>query len=529
MSDLRRKWNGVRNAVVAMFAVACVSPLVFGVPLAPCGAVVPPEEHPLAPVVVDDLVDFEIWNAAGALLYQGRLQVRIQRSDATDKLIFAYRIRDTQGGLNGVLTQVDATDFSDFATDVRWREGSGTQVPDLTVRSCDGSTVGYEFNTNPVYSGTESKFIEVETDADFFAPGGTATLTLITGESVVLPTYKPITDVTPPEVTISSPTPLACVCNPTTITGTANDPEGLASWAIEYAAAGGGAWVEINSGSAPVIDDTLAVWDTTALAQGYYLLRLSAENLVGLTSSTTMVVWVDKVFDSFEVRFPEPGDVIGGNTCVDGTIWDHCFDSYTVQYAPPPYIVFNPVDPDSPVYYSTMINDPFAHWDTTAVADGPYRLWIEATDTCDNTEAALHDVIVDNTAPIAEITAPEPCGYMTGTITVIGTANDANLASWSLQYAGGDASGWVTIASGSTPVVNDILGRWDTSGLRLCAYTLRLVVADSAVLNCNHALHHWTEYTTSVIVGCEGDIDMNGLINLTDLAILLGQYGETCP
>jgi hypothetical protein len=529
MFKLRRKGNGMRSTVLAMLALSCVSPLVFGVPLAPCGAVVPPEEHPLAPVILDDLEGFEIWSAAGALLYQGVLQVRVARVDATDKLTFEYRIRDTQGGLNGVLTQIDTTDFSDFATDVSWREGGGTQVPNLAVRSCDGSTVGFEFNVNPVYSGTESKFVEVETDADFYTTGGTATLRLITGESVVVPTYKPVTDDTPPEVAIASPAPLACVCNPETIIGTVNDPEGLASWTLEYAAAGGGAWVIIGDGTTPVIDGILAIWNTTALSQGYYLLRLSAENLVGLTSSTTIVVWVDKVFDSFDVRFPDPGDVIGGNTCVDGTMWDHCFDSYTVEYAPPPYTDYNPVDPGNPVYYSTVINDPFAHWETTEVADGPYRLRVEATDTCDNTEVALHDVIVDNTAPVAEITAPEECGYMTGTITVIGTANDANLASWSLQYTGGDATGWVTIASGSSAVINNVLGYWNTSNLRLCAYTLRLVVADSAVLDCNHALHHWTEYTTSVIIGCEGDLDMNGMINLSDLAALLAHYGETCP
>lgn len=529
MLKLRRGVHGLRDTVLAMLVLGCVSPLVFGVPLAPCGAVVPPEEHPTAYVIVDDLVGFEIWSAGGALLYQGVLQVRIGRMDGTDKVTFLYRIRDTQDGLNGVLTSIDTTDFAAFTTDVSWRAGLGTQVPDLAVRSCDGSTVGFEFNTNPVYSGMEAKFVEVETDADFYAPGGTATLRLSTGESVVVPTYKPVTDDTPPEVAITSPGPLDCVCNPTTITGTVNDPEGLASWAVEYAAGGGGAWVTINSGTTPVINGTLAVWDTTPLSQGYYLLRVSAENIVGLTSSTTIVVWVDKVFSSFEVRFPDPGDVIGGNTCVDGTIWDHCFDSYTVEYAPPPYTNYNPVDPGNPVYYSTVINDPFAHWDTTTVADGPYRLHVQAQDTCDNSDMARHDVIVDNTPPTAEITSPEECGYLTGTITVIGTANDANLASWSLQYTGGDASGWVTIASGSSPVINNVLGYWNTSDLRLCAYTLRLVVRDSAVLDCNHALHHWTEYHTSVIIGCEGDIDMNGVIDLSDLAALLANYGQTCP
>jgi len=521
----------VGSVVVAALLLVGTVPFVHAVPLAPCGAVVPPEEHPTAVVIEDDLVDFEILSAGGALLYRGRLQVRVARVSATDKLTFEYRIRDTQDGLNGILTRVDTTDFSDFATDVSWREGLGTQVPDLAARSCDGSTVRFEFNTEPVYSGSESKFVEVETDADFYAPGGTATLRLTTGESVVLPTYKPVTDVTPPEVAITSPAPMDCVCNPTTITGTVDDPEGLDSWAVEYAPAGGGAWVTINTGTDPVIDDTLAVWDTTALSQGYYLLRLSAENLVGLTSSTTIVVWVTHQFDNVTVRFPGDDEVIGDNTCVDGTVWDnHCFDSYTVEYAPPPYIVFNPVDPGQPVYYSSVINDPFAHWDTTTVADGPYRIRVEALDTCGTSETVAVDVIVDNTPPTAEITDPSNCENVDGVVQIRGTANDANLDYWVLQYTGGDAHGWVTIATGNAPVIDDVLADWDTTRLRACAYTLRLVVYDRAILRCNSAIRQWTDYLVSVNVGeCVGDLDGDGDIDLTDLAMLLAVYGTTCP
>jgi len=98
-----------------------------------------------------------------------------------------------------------------------------------------------------------------------------------------------------------------------------------------------------------------------------------------------------------------------------------------------------------------------------------------------------------------------------------------------LQYTGGDASGWVTIASGSGAVIDDVLGYWDTSRLRLCAYALRLVVWDSAVPDCNHALRHRSEYATSVIVGCPGDINFDGMIDLTDLAELLAHYRESCP
>ncbi len=107
---------------------------------------------------------------------------------------------------------------------------------------------------------------------------------------------------------------------------------------------------------------------------------------------------------------------------------------------------------------------------------------------------------------------------MEDVVEVWGTAFDDNLASWTLQYTGGDASGWVTINSANAPVVGGLLGWWDTTALRPCAYTLRLVVRDSAVINCNNAIHHWSEYTVSVNVGACGDFDVDdvGDVDLFD-------------
>jgi hypothetical protein len=124
-------------------------------------------------------------------------------------------------------------------------------------------------------------------------------------------------------------------------------------------------------------------------------------------------------------------------------------------------------------------------------------------------------VIVDNTAPIAVISSPLSCTSSDTDLLVTGTASDANLAGWVLQYTGGNSHTWVTIASGATPVVNGVLGTWNTAGLPDCAYTLRLIANDASIVSCGPSTHQ-TEYTVSVNLGAPGgglccDVNSDGL------------------
>lgn len=149
----------------------------------------------LAGVVIhDELINFEIKNAAGALLYKGILQNRVVRSNLTGTLIFMYRIRDTQPALNGYVETVRTIRFPLFMTDVDFRvDGSGTIGPGEACRGAGvGVVIDFDFSGRPIFSGEESKFFFIMTDATAFAPGGDTTLVLITGEAVTLPTVMPI-------------------------------------------------------------------------------------------------------------------------------------------------------------------------------------------------------------------------------------------------------------------------------------------------------------------------------------------------
>ncbi len=327
-----------------------------------------------------------------------------------------------------------------------------------------------------------------------------------------------------PDVEIASPTGLSCVCGGIVpVIGTAADPDGgPVNYVLDWMPAQGGAWTTISTGSANVNDGTLGNWNASLLPQGHYVLRLTATSACGLTSTAVVVVFVDQQFDILDVREPDDGDVFGDTVCFDGTVWDHCFSNYTVMWKPANSGAFAVVDPANPTYTSTVTNDPFAFWETLpSVPDGDYIVRVQGTDPCGHAPIELRTIKVDNTAPTAFIDTPFSCSLVTGLVEVHGTASDDNMLGWALQYTGGNTNNWVTISQGTSSITG-LLGTWNTAGLPPCAYTLRLLVTDSANVNCT-GLTHQSEYLVSVNVGlddlaCPVDLDGDGDEDLLDYA-----------
>ncbi|MCO6437968.1 MAG: hypothetical protein J5J06_12825, partial [Phycisphaerae bacterium] len=326
-------------------------------------------------------------------------------------------------------------------------------------------------------------------------------------------------DPTPPLVEITSPADSECVCGMVPITGTATDPESpLREYRIEYRPLGGN-WSLIGSDTGPVSAGSFGEWNTSGLSQGWYVLRLTATNACGLSASVVRIVRLDGYFETLIIHEPAHATVVGGSVCFDGSASDDCFDQYVVWYRPIGG-TFVPVDPSQPIYGSGVLNDALASWDTTGLGlpDGSYELELAGTTICGNGAAQTIFVDVDNTAPTAVITSPMNCDSVDGIVDIVGTAADANLAGWSLSYTGGNTNSWVPIASGTGNVSGSTLAQWNTAGLPPCAYTLRLVVEDSAAVNCSSALHHRTEYLTTVAIGWPGDFDWDndGDVDLVD-------------
>ncbi len=349
------------------------------------------------------------------------------------------------------------------------------------------------------------------------------------------------TDLTPPLVHIASPAFDECTCEVFPIQGEVCDPEAnTLSYVLKYQPVGAAPddWTEIGTYQGQVCGGgLLAEWDTSGLAHGRYYLSLEATNGCGLSASDSTVAFVDKEFNTVTIRYPDTYDgvngvVRGASVCIDGTVWDHlCYDAdagYQVEFRPAGSGSWMPVTPGA-IGTASVINDPYATWDTTIIPDGDYELRVSSTDTCGNEKAATVTTRVDNTPPLAEIHSLANCTYLplgSGTIPVIGAAFDNNIHSWNLSYTGGSTNNWMTISSGNANVIDALLGNWNTSGLEPCSYTLRLRVWDQALLNCTHANRNYTDHLVSVKIGA--DLNGDGCVNLLDFALMSDEWLTGC-
>lgn len=77
------------------------------------------------------------------------------------------------------------------------------------------------------------------------------------------------------------------------------------------------------------------------------------------------------------------------------------------------------------------------------------------------------------------LTAPLNGDQVTGMISLRGSANVPNFGFYSYEIARPGETIWLPVQVGREPVVNDVLGVWDTVALEPGDYMLRLVVTDN--------------------------------------------------
>jgi hypothetical protein len=491
-------------------------------------------DAPAGTVIHDDIVDFWIDNDDGTH-YAAKLQVRVARLDSTGKLEFSWRIRDPERGSSGEIYFMYASGYTDLITNVdyvRDNQSDGTEQPDQGYRTNDGEYVGFWWDKDPIGPTEESVFYYVQpAGVDCFRDGGTAWLYTNKGGYTTVPIVVPGAGGVVAEIT--EPDDLTCVCpGQIAIRGTVDADGGNFYVAtLEYRPARSDSWTLADWRFSEVHDGVIFYWDTSGLSGGWYTVRVAAYDLCGNQAEDTRFVYLDDIAPTIDSQSPGGGAVVGGTVCVEGFVYDqyYCGAEYVVEYAPEGGKYQN--IPLAPAWPATLTT-----WDTAGLADGNYLLRIRASDPCGNESSHTRKLVLDNTVPIAVITAPENCDAVEGVVEVRGTANDAHLAGWTLQYTGGAANGWVTIASGNTPVINGLLANWNTDDLLPCCYTLRLIVSDSTLVNC--VTNWWTEYLVSVDVGGEdvvdrGDINCDGSVDFDDIdgfiECLINGGCEPCP
>lgn len=321
-------------------------------------------------------------------------------------------------------------------------------------------------------------------------------------------------DATAPVASLNLPD--ECVCSGTSVTGTANDPDGgIRNWQLHrrQLLTPGAPWVLVRQGTTEVVNGELGPWNTAA-PDGYYTLRLRVTNECGLVTEAFADVYLDRAFNALAVRSPATGAIVGGTVCIDGTAWDHGGGDFIIERRPAggAFALINAINAP------WVMNDPLGSWDTrVGTPDGSYELRVTGTDDCGNTATALvSPVIVDNTAPVAVITNLQNCEAVQGQVQIIGTVSDAHLAGWELQYTGGPSHGWERISGGLGSVNNGPLGVINFGALPPCSYTLRLVATDASIIDCGAARNR-TEYLVTLDSGVRGDLNCDGQVNNFDI------------
>ena len=128
-------------------------------------------------------------------------------------------------------------------------------------------------------------------------------------------------------------------------------------------------------------------------------------------------------------------------------------------------------------------------WDVRFVPDGLYTLSLVATDRAGWSTESRIAVTLDGRPPTVALSRPLEGGYVTAPGPIVGTASDANFASWELEAAPGGAATayqWAPVADGRAPVEAGTLAEWSPlppDGV----YTLRLTARDKVELSASDA------------------------------------------
>jgi len=153
----------------------------------------------------------------------------------------------------------------------------------------------------------------------------------------------------------------------------------------------------------------------------------------------------------------------------------------TARAVSPSTLVLVGVSDGGPCELATGLESWQHEW--APASPGPYRLAANALDNFGRSDAVYVNVTYDPEAPTAYIMSPVALERIANrTVTITGSAWGGDFQSWSLWWGEGEAPlSWTEIASGDSPVVDDTLGTWDTSGLTASgAHTLRLSVLGQA-------------------------------------------------
>ena len=265
-------------------------------------------------------------------------------------------------------------------------------------------------------------------------------------------------DTTSPDPVISSPSS-GVLSGDIVISGSTSSEANPDTWTVTVRSgtdAGGSIALSVSgSGSS-----ASASWDTVAVSDGTFTIRMQATDKAGnSTTSTGVTVTVDNTDPAPTITSHSAGDVVSGQVAVTGAVVEANLSSWALKA-------------DSTVIATGTGSSVSGTWDTSSgFGDGSHTLTLSATDLAGNTGTTSVVVTVDNSAPATSVTSPANGSIVRGTVPVVGSISDASSVTWTLKAD----STVIGTGSGSSATAS-----WDTTGYSDGAHTLSLLATDAA-------------------------------------------------
>ena len=239
-----------------------------------------------------------------------------------------------------------------------------------------------------------------------------------------------------------------------------------------------------NSGGTREVTFTVVGLNQNASLDIQYAITDGAGNGTGYVDSGKNLIF-DATPPTGAITAPAAGSTVSGAVPIVGTASDANFKEYQLHFgvgASPLSWTAIGTNP----YTSAVTNGSLGTWNAGALANSIYTLRLRVYDKARVSSGfteVLRTVTLDNTLPVATITAPLTATHVRGTISITGTASaPVGFTDYTLHYGSGcSPSSWTDIGTNprTSQVTNGTLGTWDTTGVADGSYTIRLIATKS--------------------------------------------------
>lgn len=236
---------------------------------------------------------------------------------------------------------------------------------------------------------------------------------------------------------------------------------------------------DIRTASTSVENGLLGQWNATNL-EGECTLRLTVRDEAGLESSVEVNVTLDASEVTARINSPKAGEFVEDSVQITGTVQDENFSHFELSYRPSDAQSQSPKGEISVVDSGQPKSDePLAVW-KTPMLDEAYDLHILAFDLAGKQSKHSVPVFIDNLEPSAEIISPDDGNLISGTVEIVGTANDGHFQDYKLEVRpASHTDGWSPILAfpSTQPKRSEILASWVTPPTEE-DYDIRLIATD---------------------------------------------------